>query len=71
MARPQTDLDAGRQRLVDLAIALIEERGSSAMTIAEIAARANMSPASLYRYFESKEALVEAVAERWFSEDSP
>ncbi len=50
MARPQTDLDAGRARLVDLAIALIEERGSSAMTIAEIAARASMSPASLYRY---------------------
>lgn len=66
MARPQTDLDAGRARLVDLAIALIEERGSSAMTIAEIAARASMSPASLYRYFESKEALIEAVAERWF-----
>ena len=66
MARPQTDLDAGRARLVDLAIALIEERGSSAMTIAEIAARANMSPASLYRYFDSKEALIEAVAGRWF-----
>ena len=66
MARPQTDLDAGRARLVDLAIALIEERGSSAMTIAEIAARASMSPASLYRYFDSKEALIEAVAERWF-----
>lgn len=66
MARPQTDIDAGRQRLIDLAISLIEERGSSAMTIAEIAARAGMSPASLYRYFESKEALIEAVAEQWF-----
>ena len=32
----------------------------------EIAARAGMSPASLYRYFESKEALIEAVAEHWF-----
>lgn len=66
MARPQTDLDAGRQRLTDLAIALIKERGSSAMTITEIAGRAGMSPASLYRYFDSKEALIEAVAERWF-----
>ncbi|HQV03281.1 MULTISPECIES: TetR/AcrR family transcriptional regulator [unclassified Novosphingobium] len=66
MARPQSDIDAGRQQLVELAIALIEERGSSAMTMSEIAARAGMSPASFYRYFESKEALIEAVAAHWF-----
>jgi AcrR family transcriptional regulator len=66
MARPQSDIDAGRQQLVELAITLIEERGTSAMTMSEIAARAGMSPASLYRYFENKEALVEAVAEYWF-----
>lgn len=66
MARPQTDLDAGRAQLVDLVIELIEERGTSALTMTEIAARAGMSPASLYRYFESKEALIEAVAEHWF-----
>ena len=34
--------------------------------VAEVAARANMSPANLYRYFDSKEALIEAVAGRWF-----
>ncbi|MFM5953235.1 MAG: TetR family transcriptional regulator [Novosphingobium sp.] len=66
MARPQTDIEAGRAQLVDLVIELIEERGSLALTMAEIAARAAMSPASLYRYFESKDALIEAVAERWF-----
>ncbi len=66
MARPQSDIDAGRQHLVELAIALIEERGTSAMTMSEIAARAGMSPASFYRYFESKDALVEAVAAHWF-----
>ena len=42
--------------------ALIDERGSTALTVAEVAARANMSPANLYRYYESKEALIEAVA---------
>ncbi|MFN3515613.1 MAG: TetR/AcrR family transcriptional regulator [Novosphingobium sp.] len=67
MARPQTDLDAGRQDLVHLTIELIKERGSSAITVNEIAARAGMSPASLYRYFDSKEALIEAVAEHWFA----
>ncbi len=66
MARPQTDLDAGRQQLIALVIELIEERGSSAITLTEIATRANMSPASLYRYFDSKEAMIEAVAGHWF-----
>ncbi len=67
MPRPQTDLDAGRRELVELVIDLIKERGSSAITVNEIAARAGMSPASLYRYFDSKEALIEAVAEHWFA----
>lgn len=66
MARPQTDLEAGRERLIDLVIEVIEERGSSNVTVTELAARAGMSPASLYRFFESKEVLIEAVAERWF-----
>lgn len=67
MPRPQTDLDAGRRELVELVIDLIKERGSSAITVNEIAARAGMSPASLYRYFDSKESLIEAVAEHWFA----
>lgn len=66
MARPQTDLEAGRAQLIDLVIELIEERGSTNITVTELAARASMSPANLYRYFESKEALIEAVAGRWF-----
>lgn len=66
MPRPQSDIDAGREHLIDLVIALIDERGSTALTVAEVAARANMSPANLYRYFDSKEALIEAVAGRWF-----
>ena len=66
MARPQTDLDGGREALLALMVELIEERGSSAFTMTELAARAGMSTANLYRYFESKEALIEAVAEHWF-----
>jgi AcrR family transcriptional regulator len=66
MARPMTDPDAGREQLIDLVITMIEERGSAAVTVSELAARANMSPASLYRYYDSKEALIEAVAERWY-----
>ena len=66
MARPQTDLDSGREALLEIMVGLIEERGSSAFTMTELAARANMSTANLYRYFDSKEALIEAVAEHWF-----
>lgn len=66
MARPLTDIEAGRDRLVELAIAMIEERGNSAITMTEFAARAGMSVANLYRYFDGKDAMIEAVAEYWF-----
>ena len=66
MARPQTDLDSGRDAILEIMVELIEERGSSAFTMTELASRAGMSTANLYRYFESKEALIEAVAEHWF-----
>ncbi len=66
MARPQTDLDSGREALLELMVGLIEDRGTNAFTMTELAGRANMSTANLYRYFASKEALIEAVAEHWF-----
>ena len=66
MARPQTDLEAGREALLGLMVEMVEERGSSAFTMTELAGRAGMSTANLYRYFDSKEALIEAVAEEWF-----
>ena len=67
MARPQTDIQAGREQLLDIATALIEERGNTALTMTELAALAGMSPANLYRYFENKDAVIEAIAGRWFA----
>jgi AcrR family transcriptional regulator len=67
MARPQTDIEAGREHLIDIATAMIEERGNTALTMTELAARAGMSAANLYRYFDSKEAVIEAIAGRWFA----
>jgi len=67
MARPQNDIETGRARLVEVACALIEERGGQALTMQEIAVRAGMSSANVLRYFEDKDALLEAVAEFWFS----
>ncbi|MEY4238779.1 MAG: hypothetical protein RL339_1380 [Pseudomonadota bacterium] len=67
MARPQTDIEAGREQLLDIVTAMIEERGNAGFTVTDLASRAGMSPASLYRYFENKEAVIEAVAGRWFA----
>ena len=36
--------------------------------MSDLAAAAGMSPCNLYRFFDSKEALLEAVAERFFDE---
>ena len=71
MARPQNDIEtgrieAGRARLVEVACALIEERGGQALTMQEVAIHAGMSPANVLRFFDSKEALLEAIAEFWF-----
>lgn len=67
MARPMTDIEAGREMLLDHVEALIQQRGGVTVTLAELAAAANMSPSNLYRFFGNKEALYEAVAERWFA----
>jgi len=62
-----TDLNSGREALLDRVEELIAQRGGVSITLAELAAAASMSPANLYRFFENKEALYEAVAERWFA----
>lgn len=53
--------DAARQRLYETAVALIGERGYEAATLRDVAARAGVSPALLYRYFPSKRSVVLAL----------
>lgn len=67
MARPQTDIEAGRQELLDIVEGMIAKRGAVDITVNELAAEAGMSPSNLYRFFENKEAILEAAAERWFA----
>lgn len=67
MARPQTDIEAGRQELLDIAEELVRKRGGVDLSMTELAAAAGMSPANLYRFFENKESLLEAAAGRWFA----
>lgn len=47
--------------IIQAAIALFGERGFAATRLEEVAARAGVSKAALYRYFPSKQALFEAA----------
>jgi TetR/AcrR family transcriptional regulator, repressor of the ameABC operon len=69
MARPNTDIDAMRVQLLDTVAIMIERQTGSGTgpTLAELAREAGMSPANIYRFFDSKDALYEAVAGRWFA----
>ena len=68
MPRPETDIEATRIRIMDAADRIIQERGAISFTMSDLAAAVGMSPSNLYRFFESKDALAEAMAGEWFSE---
>ncbi|HKJ87281.1 MAG TPA: helix-turn-helix domain-containing protein, partial [Gammaproteobacteria bacterium] len=56
-------LKAGERRASILAVAkvLFADRGYHGVSVDEIAGRLGVSPAVLYRHFDSKEALYEAA----------
>lgn len=49
---------AAMRRIQEAALDLFDERGFDAVTIEEIAAAAEVSPSSIYRYFGTKEQLI-------------
>ncbi len=53
-----------RARILDEAEALFAERGFAGTSVRDIAARAELTPASLYNHFEGKDALYHAVLGR-------
>jgi AcrR family transcriptional regulator len=55
-----------REALMDAALHLIGEKGSTGFTIAEAARAAGVSPAAPYRHFRDRDALIAEVAERGF-----
>lgn len=67
MKKPtQRDLQAENRRnqLLDLALALFAERGIENVSIKNLAAEAQVAQGLIYHYFESKDALLEAVFQR-------
>jgi AcrR family transcriptional regulator len=57
-----------RGRIVETAERLFREIGYQKTTVADIAKAIKMSPANVYRFFDSKKAINEAVAERLMRE---
>ena len=53
-----------RARIVETAEALFRDIGYQKTTVADIAKALKMSPANVYRFFDSKKSINEAVAER-------
>jgi AcrR family transcriptional regulator len=60
--------DDTRARIVETAEALFRRLGFAKTAVADIAAELDMSPANVYRFFASKNAIVEAICQRCLSE---
>jgi AcrR family transcriptional regulator len=64
----KTKPDDTRARIMDTADALFRRLGYAKTTVADIAAELGMSPANVYRFFPSKNAIVESICQRCLSE---
>lgn len=59
---------ATRDRILQAAIARIKHYGYGKTTMAEIAADCDMSPGNIYRFFEAKIDIAEAMARKHYAE---
>ena len=66
MPAKQAEIDQQRDRAVDAALSILEERGPNALSMGEVASRMGLTVIALQRTFETYDDLLEAVAERWF-----
>jgi AcrR family transcriptional regulator len=64
----KTKPDDTRARIMATAEALFRRLGFAKTTVADIAAELEMSPANVYRFFSSKNAIVEAICKHCLSE---
>jgi AcrR family transcriptional regulator len=68
MPTSDTDIATGRAALLQAVDDIVRQRGAVDISMPELAAAVGMTPSNMQRFFESKEALLEAVAERWFAD---
>jgi AcrR family transcriptional regulator len=62
---PTTDQRERRRRVIDAAFELGAERGYDAVQMRDVSASANVSLATIYRYFSSKDHLLAAAMTEW------
>jgi TetR/AcrR family transcriptional regulator, cholesterol catabolism regulator len=64
-ARPTPEQRDRRRRIIDAAFELGAERGYDAVQMRDVSASANVSLATIYRYFSSKDHLLAAAMSEW------
>src|SRR5688572_8787293 len=57
--------DDKRERILDAALALFAQRGFHGTAVPEVADEAGVGAGTIYRYFESKESIVNALYQHW------
>src|SRR6476659_80626 len=61
--------DDTRARIIEAAEALFRRLGYAKTAVADIAAELGMSPANVYRFFESKDAIRDAICHRLLEQE--
>ena len=64
MSRKSLSSTLRQQQILDTTLEIIAEKGVGGVSTAEIAQRVGIVPSALYRHFESKEALIDALLDR-------
>jgi AcrR family transcriptional regulator len=67
-AQVRTKPDDTRARIMEAAEALFRRLGYAKTAVADIGTELGMSPANVYRFFPSKNAIVEAICQRCLAE---
>ena len=60
--------NAKSEKVVDCALMLLTEQGDHGLTMRQVAQRADMSLSNVQYYFKNKDALLTAVADRYFNQ---
>jgi TetR/AcrR family transcriptional regulator, repressor of fatR-cypB operon len=63
-----TEVASKREAILDAALELFSERTFASTPMPELARRAGVGAGTIYRYFDSKDALVNALFQRWKTE---
>ena len=64
---PKTSADETRQLILETARTLLRRFGPGKMTVVDIARAMRMSHANVYRFFQNKSEIIDAIVDEWLS----